>query len=64
MKYITRNQFNAMKPNLGGDFWNTWVLYDTAFTQFPDASLIGFKPLGTGLWAKINIDGKDYTIYS
>ena len=48
MTKYTREQYETMPVQYGGDLWNTWKLLNIVFTK-TDATSIEYS-LGTGLW--------------
>lgn len=59
MQTITRAEFEAMAPRLGGDLWNTYKLCEKAFLS-EDVIAIKFERT-TGLWCDVMLIFKDGT---
>lgn len=57
MTTITREQFNSMPQQNGGDLWNQYKLARLAFAKFKDAQKITYS-IGTGLWVDVSYQTK------
>lgn len=66
MKRMTKEQYLKLKDSfkIGGDFWNTDKIWQVAFEKFPEAKVISYESLGSGLYCNILVDGKAATIYA
>lgn len=59
MQTMTRNQWIARtiakKDQLGGDLWNADNIWRKAFAAAPEARMVGYDYIGTGLWVDVTI---------
>lgn len=63
MQIITREEFNAMSPVIGGDLWNTYKLCFKAFIEAKDDDdVIAIRfDRTSGLWCDVDLISSDGT---
>lgn len=58
MTTITQQEFKAMLPQSGGDYWNEYRVAWDAFAKHPEAHSITFS-VGSGLWVDVLFNFND-----